>query len=608
MIASSTPAPRAPHHSRAIRQACAVETLEHRRLLASVPPGFNTDVAYGTGFGNGTAMDFSPDGRLWATTQNGQVMVIPAGGGATTVALTLTVDSFFERGLLGIAFDPSFDANAPGTDYVYLFHTVPSAQGGPYNAISRFEVTGNTIVAGSQTQIFRFNQLSAGNHNGGAIHFGPDGMLYAAHGENAVTSNSQSINNLLGKVVRINPSTFVPGDPESVVPGDNPTTFPGVAGSPAGINRAIWSLGLRNPYTFAFQPGTTRMHINDVGSGASSWEEVNPGLPGRNYGWPNQEGLNPPPPGNPNHTYPVYTYPRAEGATIVGGAFYNTPAHTFPADYLGDYIFADLSTGWLRRLDAANNYALQTTGGASGSNWVVGTSAPVDVKIGPDGGLYFLQRGGGNGGAGVRVIHPTNPLPYVNNSQFVFNGFVQPQPPHRLRFSFSEDVSSTIGPDDLLVENLTTMTTIPSGDISMVYEPATNTAVFAFTGLPNGILPDGRYRATLTGAGIMDPSGQAMAINPTFEFFFLNGDANRDARVNLTDFNTLAQNFGQTPRDFTQGDFDYNNIVNLADFNILAARFGQVLAGPSTTSASMFGTTRVGGEDKDSSEDEELLA
>jgi hypothetical protein len=60
-------------------------------------------------------------------------------------------------------------------------------------------------------------------------------------------------------------------------------------------------------------------------------------------------------------------------------------------------------------------------------------------------------------------------------------------------------------------------------------------------------------------------------------FFFLQGDANRDALVNLTDFNTLAANFGGTNRTFSQGDFNYDGTVNLADFNILASRFGHAV-------------------------------
>ena len=111
------------------------------------------------------------------------------------------------------------------------------------------------------------NLSGATNHNGGAIHFGPDGKLYIAVGENANSSNSQSINNRLGKMLRINS--------DGTIPADNPTTFPNIVGSPTGNNRAIWAVGLRNPFTFSFQQGTGRMHINDVGEG--TWEEVNLG-------------------------------------------------------------------------------------------------------------------------------------------------------------------------------------------------------------------------------------------------------------------------------------------------------------------------------------------
>jgi hypothetical protein len=76
-----------------------------------------------------------------------------------------------------------------------------------------------------------------------------------------------------------------------------------------------------------------------------------------------------------------------------------------------------------------------------------------------------------------------------------------------------------------------------------------------------------------------------MAADYELEFFFLRGDANHDAIVNLRDFNILASNFGQSGRDFTQGDFNYDTVVSLADFNILAARFGTSVA-PQMTGAS----------------------
>ena len=89
------------------------------------------------------------------------------------------------------------------------------------------------------------------------------------------------------------------------------------------------------------------------------------------------------------------------------------------------------------------------------------------------------------------------------------------------------------------------------------------------------MLADGSYRATIRAAGT------ALPADNVFEFHFLRGDANGDGRVNLRDFNILASNFGQSPRDFTQGDFNYDGRVNLADFNLLAARFGTAL-GPAT--------------------------
>jgi glucose/arabinose dehydrogenase len=81
------------------------------------------------------------------------------------------------------------------------------------------------------------------------MHFGPDGKLYIAVGENANGANAQSFSNLLGKMLRINP--------DGTIPTDNP-----FFSTATGNNRAIWALGLRNPFTFAFQPGTGRMFIN----------------------------------------------------------------------------------------------------------------------------------------------------------------------------------------------------------------------------------------------------------------------------------------------------------------------------------------------------------
>jgi len=293
----------------------------------------------------------------------------------------VNTDQSGERGLLGVAFDPNFATN----QFVYIYYTVPTAP--IHNRISRFTANGDTAVAGSEVVILELNNLSAAtNHNGGAIHFGEDGKLYIAVGENASPSNAQTLNNLLGKILRINP--------DGTIPTDNP-----FFNTATGNNRAIWALGLRNPFTFAFQPVTRRMFINDVGQSAA--EEINDGIAGSNYGWPTCEGSC----SNPNFRNPLFQYGHGTGPTtgcaVTGGTFYNPPVNQFPSDYVGKYLFADLCSGWIRRYDPANN---------SVTDFASGISQPVDLKVGPDGGLYYLARGSG---AVFRISFTANQSPSI---------------------------------------------------------------------------------------------------------------------------------------------------------------------------------------------------
>ena len=178
--------------------------------------------------------------------------------------------------------------------------------------------------------------------------------------------------------------------------------------------------------------------------------------------------------------------------------------------------------------------------------------------------------------------------------------------PHRLSFRFNENVAPSLSLADVTLQNLTTSQTVPTGSMSLAYDARLDTATIMFPGFAQGVLPDGRYRLTLNGATITDAAGNPMAGSHTFEFTFLRGDANGDGRVNLNDFNILAANFGQSPRDFTQGDFNYDGTVNLDDFNILASRFGQIVA-PAGASAASFAQTRIGDADADDAI-EDLLA
>lgn len=353
---------------------------------ATLPTGFTeTQMA---GLSNATAMELAPDGRIFVCQQDGSLRVIKNGVLLATPFLSLTVDSTGERGLLGITFDPNFATN----NFLYVYYTVPGSP--PHNRVSRFTANGDVVVAGSELQILNLENLSATNHNGGAIHFGPDGKLYIAVGENAVQSNSQTLGNRLGKILRINS--------DGTIPTDNP--FYGTA---TGDNRSIWALGLRNPFTFAFQPGTARMFINDVG--ASSFEEINDGIAGSNYGWPTTEG----PTSNPNFRSPLFWYGHGNGPTtgcaITGGAFYNPAVNQFPASYTGKYFFAELCSGWIRVFNPADGNA---------TDFASGINVPVDLKVAADGSLYYLARGtgavfrvqfsGGNGTAPSITSHPAS--------------------------------------------------------------------------------------------------------------------------------------------------------------------------------------------------------
>jgi glucose/arabinose dehydrogenase len=354
-----------------LRNTCvAVAAFAATAHGATLPAGF-TESLVASGLNTPTAMQFAPDGRLFVCEQNGRLRVIKNGALLSTPFLTVTVSSSGERGLLGVAFDPDFAVN----QFVYVYYTATSPT--IHNRVSRFTANGDVAAPGSEVALLDLENLTATNHNGGALAFGPDDKLYIAVGENAVASNAQSLNNRLGKILRLNK--------DGSIPSDNPfyTTA-------TGANRAIWALGLRNPFTFAFSPAGSSMFINDVGQG--TWEEINDGAAGANYGWPDTEGATT----DPRFVTPRYSYANAsDTCAIVGGAFYGPVTAQFPSDYLNDYFFADYCAGWIRKLDPANGNTVTT--------FATGISSPVDLKVGDDGSLYYLARG--SGGAVYRISY-----------------------------------------------------------------------------------------------------------------------------------------------------------------------------------------------------------
>lgn len=329
-----------------------------------------TRATYTSGLSAVTAMAFAPDGRLFICQQDGQLRVVPAGGGAplATPFHTFTVTNSGEQGLLGIAFHPNFTSNG----WIYVYYTSPTPTN--HNRISRLVASTSDPNVSTGGETILLDDLptvgTGGNHNGGALHFSPtDGKLYVAIGDQATGSNAQSMTSRFGKILRYNA--------DLTIPSDNPfyTTA-------TGVYRAIWALGLRNPFTFAFHRGTGRMFINDVGQ--NTWEEINEGVAGANYGWPTTEG----PTNDPRFRGPIFAYEHAgtliSGYAIVGGAFYNPSSPTFPSTYIGVYFFADYVSGWIARLDPSNDngvYAFART-----------DNEIFDLKVGPDGALYALAR------------------------------------------------------------------------------------------------------------------------------------------------------------------------------------------------------------------------
>jgi len=329
---------------------------------AAVPPRF-TDTVVVDELDAATSMAIAPDGRIFVCEQEGRLRLIQDGKLLSAPFLTVTTDRSGERGLLGVALDPDF----PRQPYVYVYYTATTPQ--VHNRVSRFTASGNLAVPGSERILLELDPLGANNHNGGALHFGPGGKLFVAVGENTRTNRAQSLTSLLGKLLRL--------EKDGTLPTDNPFYT-----RTTGSYRAIWALGLRNPFSFAVQPGTGRLFINDVG--ASRWEELNEGVAGANYGWPDSEG----PTTDYRYRAPLFAYPHGSGTSsgcaISAGVFYNPARPHFPAEYTGRYFFSDYCGGWIRTYDPRDGAV---------ALFATGLDAPVDLDVGPDGSLYYLDRG-----------------------------------------------------------------------------------------------------------------------------------------------------------------------------------------------------------------------
>lgn len=335
----------------------------HMFALGLVTGQYNIELEpWVSGISIPTAITHAGDERLFVAEKGGRVRIVQPDG-------TLEPDAFLdirdrvrssgsEQGLLGLAFHPEYAING----YCYVNYTRNDGA----TVVSRFTRTpGDPTTASPASElILLVIPQPFTNHNGGDMHFGPDGYLYISTGDGGSggdpQDNGQERMTLLGKMLRID----VNSGPPYGIPGDNP-----FVNDPNTLDE-IWALGLRNPWRFSFDRLTGDMWIGDVGQGA--WEEIDRepagSRGGLNYGWRCFEGnvpFNTSGCGDPSeYTFPVHVYPNSRfgsGCSVTGGYVYR--GTKYQAMY-GDYLYTDFCSGkfWVLTRQADSSYVNREVG------------------------------------------------------------------------------------------------------------------------------------------------------------------------------------------------------------------------------------------------------
>jgi glucose/arabinose dehydrogenase len=362
---------------------------------AQLPTFIQTDAFPGLNFVDPVCITAPPGetNRLFIVEQTGVISVITNLANPTkTVFLDISgrVDYGGELGLLGMAFHPGFESNR----WFYVFYTGQATNGGSglHDILSRFEAwmppwDPNTADPNTELRLI-VQEDDADNHNGGDIHFGSDGYLYVALGDEGGGGDSENNSQRIDKdffsgMLRIDvdkrPGNLMPNPhPASTdnyfVPADNPfvgaTTFNGSSVNPTNVRTEFWAVGLRNPWRWSFDPQTGFAYCGDVGQGAR--EEIDVITRGGNYGWAFREGNIAGPKSTPgtvtSRVDPIHDYDRSEGNCVIGGVVYRGSRYL---ELFGYYVFADIGSGnvWALTYDgtnASNPEVLFTQTGISG--------------------------------------------------------------------------------------------------------------------------------------------------------------------------------------------------------------------------------------------------
>jgi glucose/arabinose dehydrogenase len=451
-----------------------VRAMPVQAFGATVPDGFIDELVAQAN--QPTGLTFTPDGRMVVIGKLGQVWVYKDDvflGQA--VDLAPQICSEWERGLVGVTLDPDFGVGNNRTIYLFYTHNTKGVcplfndpnrapiSDFPENRVSKFRLEDNNTINPASEVVILDHIPSMGIHNSGHLAFGPvDKLLYVAVGDGGCTYpdmlKCQSGNNnarrgdlLFGKILRLNKDGSIPasnpyaGDPDVRRCGDP-------AGVPPGTGRCgeTFANGLRNPFRFAFKPGTQDLYINDVGNNA--WEEIDlnkAGVKGADYGWNIREGhckmgsttdcqasdgstVN-------GLTNPIFDYHHDTGcSSIVGGAF--VPNGIWGAPYSGSYLFADFVCGKILRLAPKSGGGYQMIPFVEG----LGSSSAVHIEFGPYKGTQALYYTTFEENDGVHRISKGDPNDLPPTASFTASPTAISAPPAVVNF----DGSGSTDPDN----------------------------------------------------------------------------------------------------------------------------------------------------------------
>lgn len=412
----------------------------------SLPPGFTVDqLVVGPPLWLPNDLCFLPDGRCLIANAGGDV-VLYANGATSVVGTVPNVEQTVERGLLSVAADPNFPING----YVYVWYastqddflhldrfTCIGSLSNPNSTSLSFSASSRRVILGTVPDV-------AEVHNGGSLRFGPDGMLYLSIGDDGDSCSAQLVDSQVGCLLRMNVASLPAGGSTALPayatldPGNNPLS------GQSGFRRLVIGHGLRNPFRMEIDPLTGNLYIGDVGESAveelSEYVYASGTLPLRNYGWPFREGnLAGPTCGGtapPGMIDPIASVPHSAGwSSILGGALYRNLSSISPfgTEYEGDAFCVDFGSGQLRRLKKTSgtwSIAPAVTGQPSPTNWGTGFTHVTNLRLGPDGSLWYTQRSWTGGDlCRIRRLGPQNAVVAISGSgQRVAIGDAFPQP------------------------------------------------------------------------------------------------------------------------------------------------------------------------------------